>query len=236
MITAVTFDAGQTLIELDGELLASRLAERGVAATPAALVAAQVPAWQHYEAVVRAGGHDQPWQAFMAALLGRAAAVDAAQAAALAAWLWTEQPRRNLWRRAVPGMIELVRELRAAGVTVGVLSNSEGRLAELFTEIGWADEFAAVIDSGVVGVAKPDPAIFQIALARLGAAAATTVHVGDSWAADVLGARQVGLRAIWFGASAGAAPPSPDPAIAHVADAAGCRAALGAWGAPLAPG
>ena len=60
----------------------------------------------------------------MADLIVRAAGVDGADADALAAWLWTEQPARNLWRRPVPGMIELVRDLRAAGIAVGVLSVS----------------------------------------------------------------------------------------------------------------
>jgi HAD superfamily hydrolase (TIGR01509 family) len=151
------------------------------------------------------------------------------RAAALAAWLWTEQPRRNLWRRPVPGMIELVRELRAAGLAVGVLSNSEGRLAALFAEIGWGDEFAAVIDSGVVGVAKPDPQIFALTLAALGGAPATAVHVGDSRSADIDGARACGWRAIWFGAAAVAHGAGADPGVAVAADAAGVRAALAAW-------
>ncbi|MBK9036866.1 MAG: HAD family hydrolase [Myxococcales bacterium] len=230
MITTVSFDAGQTLIELDTAMLAARLAERGVVAHPAALAAAQPAAWQHYERVVRAGGHAQPWQGFMAQLIATAAGVDGARADALAAWLWTEQPARNLWRRPVPGMRALVRDLRAAGVAVGVLSNSEGRLAELFAEIGWADEFAAVIDSGKVGVDKPDPRIFALTLAALGGAPATAVHVGDSRSADVDGARAAGWRAIWFGPTAAATPSAAAADVAIAADAAGVRAALTAWG------
>jgi len=229
VIATVTFDAGQTLIELDTAMLAARLGERGVATTAAALAGAQPAAWQRYEQLVTAGGHDQPWQVFMAALIVGATGVDADRAAALAAWLWTEQPRRNLWRRPVPGMIELVRELRAAGVVVGVLSNSEGRLAALFAEIGWGDEFAAVIDSGVVGVAKPDPRIFALTLAALGGAPATAIHVGDSRSADVEGARACGWRAIWFGPAAVTRGAGDDPGVAVAADAAGVRAALAAW-------
>ena len=235
MIATVSFDAGQTLIELDAAMLAARLAERGVVAAASALAAAQPAAWQHYERVVRAGGHARPWQAFMADLIVRAAGVDGADADALAAWLWTEQPARNLWRRPVPGMIELVRDLRAAGIAVGVLSNSEGRLAELLAEIGWADEFAAVIDSGRVGVDKPDPRIFALTLAALGGAPATAVHVGDSRAADVDGARAAGWRAIWFGPTAAATPAWGDAGVAIAADAAGVRAALAAWGVVSAP-
>ncbi len=233
MIATVTFDAGQTLIELDPTMLAARLAERGVAATPAALTAAQPAAWELYDRTVRAGGHARPWQVFMAALVAAATGVDAAHADALAGWLWSEQPRHNLWRQPVPGMIELARELADAGVTVGVLSNSEGQLAELLAELGWADEFSAVIDSGRVGVDKPDPQIFALTLDALGADAATTVHIGDSRSADIDGARAAGWRAIWFGPAAAATGAGPDAGVAVAADAAAVRAILIAWGAPL---
>ncbi len=238
MIAAVTFDAGQTLIGLDHAMLAARLAERGVAIAPAALAAAQPAAWQRYEQAVRAGGHDRPWQSFMAGLMGDAAAGALSPDAAddLAAWLWSEQPRRNLWRRPVDGMIELVRDLRAAGIAVAVISNSEGRLAELFEELGWGDEFAAVIDSGRVGIDKPDPRIFALALEVVGCGpvgADAVVHVGDSRVADVDGARAVGWRAIWFGPTAAATGGWGDPGVAIAADADGCRAALAAWGAAI---
>ena len=55
-----------------------------------------------------------------------------------------------------------------------------------------------LIASEDVGVAKPDPRIFEIALARLGTSAAEAVMVGDSWANDVAGAHALGIRAIWF--------------------------------------
>ena len=56
----------------------------------------------------------------------------------------------------------------------------------------------AVIVSSDVGVAKPEPAIFQLALDRLGYLAQDTVFVGLSWQADMVGAMNAGLHAIWF--------------------------------------
>ena len=50
-------------------------------------------------------------------------------------------------------------------------------------------------------MAKPDPRIFAIALERLGCAAADAVMIGDSWPADIEGARAAGVRAIWFNRS-----------------------------------
>src|SRR5688500_9003876 len=95
----------------------------------------------------------------MRTMLG-GAGVGGAQLEPLVDWLWDEQPRQNLWRRPIPGMIELGDELRAAGVPLAVVSNSEGRLAELVDALGWADRFACVADSGKLGFEKPGREIF----------------------------------------------------------------------------
>ena len=149
----------------------------------------------------------------------------------LVEWLWSEQPAKNLWRRPVPGMATLVDELRAAGIATAVISNSEGRLVELFAEIRWTEPFGCFADSGRLGIEKPDPAIFAWTLERLGADASTAVHVGDSWAADIVGARGAGLRAVWFGPHARAS--DDDPGIAACADAGELRAILRGWGAAI---
>ena len=229
MTIAVTFDAGQTLLQLDAGMLAARLAERDVTVAPAAIERAQPAAWQAYNAVVGApdDAPAHPWQMFMRALI-RGAAPDVQDVVVdeLAAWLFDEQPRHNLWRRQMPGMIELVDELRAAGVTVAIVSNSEGRLAELLEEIGLADRFAAVADSGKLEIEKPDRRIFDWTAAQLGVATERFIHVGDSWAADIVGARNAGARAIWFGPAT--TPQASDDVVAAV-DAAAVRAALVAW-------
>jgi putative hydrolase of the HAD superfamily len=219
----VTFDAGQTMIDLDLAFLARRLAERGVAVEVPALAAAAPAAWRRYDARVDpAGGH--PWRELMTALLA-GAGVAADRIGALVDWLWHEQPRANLWRAQIPGMVALARELTGRGVRVAILSNSEGRLAELLAEIGIADAFAAIIDSGRVGIEKPDRRIFDHALAVLGATR-PGIHVGDSWPADVAGALGAGWRAIWFGRRATAVD---DPRVAVAHDAAEVRAVLDRW-------
>lgn len=223
---AVSFDAGQTLVELDTTMLSARLAERGVHVTAAALDAAQPAAWRRYDEVVRSGGHELPWQVFMTTLIAGAGGAGAAD---LAAWLWTEQPRRNLWRRPIAGMFELARDLAAGGVPVAILSNSEGKLAELIAEIGWAAPFRAIVDSGRLGFAKPDRRIFDHTAAVLGVGLDAIVHIGDSRTADIDGARAVGMRAIWFGP---AARDVGDAGVAAAADAGAVRAILAGWGLP----
>lgn len=221
----VTFDAGQTLIELDLDFLAARVATRGITVPPSALAAAEPAAWQRYDELDAAGGLDHPqlWRELMTALLAGAGA-RAADARAAAGWLFDQQPHANLFRRPIAGMVELARELAAGGARVAVLSNSEGRLAELLAEIGVRDAFDCVIDSGAVGVAKPDRRIFELAIEALGVRAdCACVHVGDSWSADIAGALGAGWRAVWFGRHARA---TGDARIAHARDAAGVRAAI----------
>jgi putative hydrolase of the HAD superfamily len=211
------------VIDLDVEFLARRLAERDVRVAPSALSAATPAAWRRYDDLVDlANGH--PWHELVGTLL-RGAGVEAARVAPIVDWLWTEQPRANLWRAPIPEMVALARELGQRGVRVAVLSNSEGKLAELLAEIGLVDAFEAVIDSGRVGIEKPDRRIFDHALEALGATG-PGIHIGDSWPADVVGALGAGWRAIWFGRRA---QPVDDPRVGIACDAAGVRAILDDW-------
>jgi HAD superfamily hydrolase (TIGR01509 family) len=201
-LTAVSFDFGQTLAELDTALLAHRIETRGLPASAEALEAAVPTAWLAYNEAVTAGISGHPWKLLMTTLLRRTGMTQSdAVIGDLVDFLWDQQPISNLWRRPVPGMIELVRELRRAGVPVAVLSNSEGRLAELADELGWLDDFVAIADSGRLGMEKPGRAIFEWTAERLGAPLTAVVHVGDSVAADVVGALGAGMSAVWFGAT-----------------------------------
>lgn len=213
-------------MELDLDFLARRLGERGVIVEQAALAEAAPPAWATYDRLV-ADGVGHPWRSLMQVLLAGAGVADPTPHVE---WLWSQQPVANLWRKPIPAMLALARELTACGHAVAVLSNSEGKLAELFEEIRIADAFAAIVDSGRVGLEKPDRRIFDHTLAALGVPG-PGIHIGDSWAADVVGARGAGWRAIWFGPKAA---PVDDPSVAIARDAAEARAALVRWGV-LAP-
>lgn len=193
---ALGFDFGQTLAELDYDFLARRVAPHGASFDALRGRENSKPAWDIY-GQKKSQGHVLAWRAMMQAQL-EGGGVPSAQAATLAAWLWDEQPGQNLWRRPIPGMIELVRELRGAGVPIAIISNSEGRLAELVAELGWQADFDVVVDSGRLGVDKPDPRIFHHACQALRVEPAQLVHVGDAWEADVQGALGAGASAVWF--------------------------------------
>lgn len=195
---AVGFDFGQTLAELDYEFVAQRLAERDVQFDAVTGRASTQRAQQMY-GNKKSLGHEQAWRAMMEEQL-RGGGVPEARIAELSNWLWSEQPRKNLWRRPIAGMIELARDLKQSGVPIAIISNSEGYLAELVAELGWGRDFEVVIDSGRIGVDKPDPRIFEHACAALDVPASELLHVGDSWEADVHGALGASASAIWFDA------------------------------------
>lgn len=193
---ALGFDFGQTLAELDYDFVAQRLRERGASFDPRLGRERSKAAWDIYGQKKR-DGHVVAWQAMMQAQL-EGGGVPREQAPELAGWLWQEQPRRNLWRRPIAGMIELSRELRRAGTPIAIISNSEGHLAELVDELGWKADFDVVVDSGRLGIDKPDPRIFQHACAALALPPEQLLHVGDAWEADVQGALGAGASAVWF--------------------------------------
>jgi putative hydrolase of the HAD superfamily len=222
----VTFDAGQTLVELDLDFLAARAATRGVAVAPRRLAAAMEAAWRRYDERVDAGerGQEILWRGLITDILVGGGA-DSNAAAPVVDWLWQQQPTHNLFRRPIADMVAVARAL-AGHARVAVISNSEGKLAELLTSIGIADAFEVIVDSGVVGIEKPDPGIFDYTLDALGLRrgdATDAIHIGDSWSADVAGALGVGWQAIWYGRRATSAT---DPRVHVARDAAGVRAAL----------
>jgi HAD superfamily hydrolase (TIGR01662 family) len=225
---AVTFDFGQTLASFDTVLAASRLAERGLDVEPACLGEALPFAWQTYNDAIHRGMGGHPWKILMRSLLERAAPSAPAELLTdIVDFLWDQQPVKNLWRKPIPGMIELVDDLITAGIKVAVVSNSEGKLAELIAEMGWADRFAIVADSGKLGIQKPDRAIFEWAAERIGVDLERIVHIGDSRAADVEGALAAGMKAIWFDLTA-KEPISANCRIAY--DAPSTRTALADFG------
>jgi putative hydrolase of the HAD superfamily len=109
--------------------------------------------------------------------------------------LWPEHVKKNLYSVVPDGLGEALDALRALGVRVAIVSNSEGMLDRLFADLGILRHFDAVVDSGIVGVEKPDPRIFRIALDRFGVAPERALMLGDTFVTDIAGARAAGMRA-----------------------------------------
>jgi HAD superfamily hydrolase (TIGR01509 family) len=101
--------------------------------------------------------------------------------------------------------------LREQGHRLAVVSNFYGNVAALCEEAGLAPLLDAVVDSAVVGVSKPDPRIFEIALERLQAAPSAAAMVGDSFDRDIRPARALGMKTMWL--APGRAASCPDAAL-----------------------
>ncbi|MCU1456719.1 MAG: hypothetical protein JWL73_811 [Actinomycetia bacterium] len=106
-----------------------------------------------------------------------------------------------VWLRVAEGSREGLRALADTGVRLGVVSNADGLIAQRLRALeilqvgpGPGVEVECVIDSGDVGVMKPDPRIFRIALEAMDLAPEDVWYVGDMPAIDVVGARRAGLR------------------------------------------
>jgi len=108
-----------------------------------------------------------------------------------------------LWSHLIAGSVDGLRALVATGVPIGVVSNSDGTIEARLREMavlqvgpGRGVEVRCVVDSGTVGVEKPDPAIFEPALEILDIPPGEVWYVGDTPAFDIVGARRAGLQPV----------------------------------------
>ncbi len=198
-IKLLCLDAGNTVVFLDHARVA-RIVGRGLPAVQ--LIVAEGAGKRSMETgdivVVDWSGAAVPgwgqWGRVAATMLAHAG-VERGEIAACLEALRESHTELNLWSRVPEGLREALLDLRKTGVKVGIVSNSEGTLEKLFARLGILDAFDFVLDSAVVGVEKPDPRIFYMALERTKISADRALHVGDVFAMDVVGARAAGVNA-----------------------------------------
>jgi HAD superfamily hydrolase (TIGR01509 family) len=101
------------------------------------------------------------------------------------------------WCEIRPGTREILQRL-ARRHRLAVISNADGKIADVLERCGIADCFLTITDSGLVGYEKPHPAIFEAALRAMDAAPEQSLYVGDVYSVDYLGATRAGMQAILF--------------------------------------
>lgn len=203
-IRAILFDAGNTLIFPRVELLAEDLSAQGYPATSEDFYAAErsgkakLDAWLWPQ--IRSGQVPRIvdrvyWEAYLKTLVERLAIPkkDREQVMRRVAEGFRDI---QLWSRVLPDTPPFLEALSAQGYTLGVISNSVGTIADQLGRVDLARHFDAIIDSAIVGVEKPHPEIFQIAVARVGVKPSEAVFVGDTYATDLGGAQLAGLHGV----------------------------------------
>jgi putative hydrolase of the HAD superfamily len=113
--------------------------------------------------------------------------------------------------RPYPEALPILEDLRSAGYRLGVISNASHSLPETLRKIGLAPFFETITYSFAVGAEKPDVRIFRRAVAQANTTEELTLHVGDSFEADYVGARRAGLHAVLLQREG--EPPAPCPFI-----------------------
>jgi HAD superfamily hydrolase (TIGR01549 family) len=121
---------------------------------------------------------------------------DQATVARIDEWRRTYNRPVGFWNSPEPQAPEALALLRRAGLRAAVISNSNGSIRSILDSLGLVDHLDFVLDSAEVGVEKPNPKIFQLALSRAGLAPTEAAYVGDLYSIDILGARAAGLRAV----------------------------------------
>ena len=119
----------------------------------------------------------------------------------------TEVAERRIFFNPYPESENVMRQLRAAGLPLYAVSNWDIELAKVIDDLGWTDFFDGVVVSAVLGVEKPEGAIFEEALRVSGVARDRAVHVGNDPVTDVRGASEAGLDTVFVDRrGAGGAP------------------------------
>lgn len=197
-LDTLLLDAGGVLVHPNWARVSAALDRQGVRIEPAVLAAAEHHAKRELDVPERIATTDDDsrgWLYFNLVLahagVGRSGATDAALAD-----LREYHALQNLWEQVPPGVVASLDRFRAWGLRLVVVSNANGTLRAHLGRLGLAAYFDHVLDSQEEGVEKPDPRLFRLALERSGARTEASLHVGDLYQVDVVGARAAGIRAV----------------------------------------
>jgi len=199
-IRALVFDAGHTLLEMDYARLTAYLVSRGHDLGEAAVTGAERRARIRLDVereaqATRGRTGEGRYVRYLVDYLG---IEDDAERTAIAEWRRGFNVPIGLCHQADGEAAKALQSARDAGLIVGVISNSNGSVQRALEEAGLAAHLQFVIDSSVVGIAKPDPRIFELGVRAAGTTPEETVYVGDSYFVDVVGAQRAGLGAVLF--------------------------------------
>jgi len=204
-VRAVLFDAGHTLLRAHpsvGEIYAREAESLGARVDAVQLGATFSRVFGENESALAASSIGVPasdaqdaamWRSIVHKVHARVPELRSVDPEAWYHRLYEVFGRADHWR-LYPDVEETLKGLRSRGLTLGIISNWSTRLRSIARETGLESLVDFIVVSSEVGVRKPDPRIFQVALERAGATASEAVYVGDQVEDDVRGAQRVGIR------------------------------------------
>jgi len=205
-IDTVFLDAGNTLLCWDYGFASELLAGEGLSCPPATLARAEAAARPKLSQFIANGRSTEGPQVFLVYMRSILDAVPAfhglveaereRKAARLLQRIRTPEAQDRLWSHVPADLPPALARLREHGLRLVVVSNSDGTVEAKLSSAGLRDLLHHVVDSHVVGSEKPDRAIFEHALRVAKSRPERTLHVGDLYHADVVGARGAGLHAV----------------------------------------
>ena len=200
MVSTVFLDAGGVLVFPNWVRVSDALKRQGVDVSPERLRAADPHARRQLDdggTINATNDAKRGWLYFNLILTAAGVALTPQTDAALQE-LHEYHRQHNLWEFLPDDVVPALEGLRAKGLQLVVVSNANGTLCAKFDRLGLTQYMHCVLDSCDFGVEKPDPRFFRIAMDRSGASPEATIHVGDLYHVDVVGARAAGLRGVLF--------------------------------------
>jgi putative hydrolase of the HAD superfamily len=190
------FDFGNTLAFIDYELLAAELGGQRAGFDPLALELAEYKgreAIDRYMMTAPRPDLNEGYRIFFTRWM-EAAGIPPGEVESCRERFNALHRIEALWRVVRPGTFEMLERFRAAGFRLGIVSNAEGNIENDARRYGLHKFFDVILDSHVVGVAKPDPRIFKMAVEALGVNPEEALFAGDIYSVDMVGARAAGIE------------------------------------------
>ena len=192
-VKAIFFDVGNTLLFPNRERIHAPLAERGLMPDADLLRDLECRTKNQFDRMMTTNGSTDHsfWWMFYSQLLSEIGLNDNAIRDQFVASI------RNSgnWDTIRPGTAEKLREI-GERYQIAVISNADGKIADVLRKCSIEQCFRTITDSGLVGFEKPHPEIFRQALKSMNAAPEASLYVGDVYSVDYLGATSAGMQAV----------------------------------------
>jgi HAD superfamily hydrolase (TIGR01549 family) len=195
-VETLFLDAGGVLVFPNWQRVSDTLARHGVTAATDALRAADPHARLSIDDGYRVKSTNDAdrGSSFFHRVFERAGVVPSPAVTAALDEIYAYHTAHNLWEDVPADVVPALHRFRALGFRLAVASNANGALHRAFDRLGLTPHLDCICDSFVEGVEKPDPRFFEKVLERSGARRESTLHIGDLYHVDVVGARNAGLR------------------------------------------